>query len=113
MTEELKTLGQIAEAAAAEYGDLCLENWPQGDAWSAAASAVEAEVLRRQAIPAGWQLVPIEPTPEMLASQHGTAAELPDSFRADACKWMDHFTRLTWAKLLAAAPGAAVSPCRT
>lgn len=57
------------------------------------------------AIPAGWQLVPIEPTPEMLASQHKDAAKIVDPvFRSQVLPWMDDNTRALWAELLAAAP---------
>jgi len=81
---------------------------PAGTEWNSPLVSVAWDAWQAaHTIHAGWQLVPIEPTPEMLASQHKDAATTGDAFdRQAACAWLDQFTRKSWAEMLAAAPKA-------
>jgi hypothetical protein len=86
------------------------ERTPSGEYLLAQTASAWRTWQAAQTIPAGWQLVPIDPTPEMLATQHKDAAKITDlKFRAQVLPWMDDNTRALWAELLAAAPKAAQS----
>ncbi|WP_182967555.1 hypothetical protein [Klebsiella sp. WP8-S18-ESBL-06] len=74
----------------------------------------ELQEHRKAAIPAGWKLVPIEPTEGMIVD--GLESE-PDEFFSDAKIWAEyeamsgcqqaaHRAKLCWAAMLSAAPTA-------
>ncbi|KAA0547785.1 hypothetical protein F0327_25340 [Citrobacter braakii] len=84
----------------------CAFMWHHG--WSTAAPAVQAEQCNHQVIPAGYALVPIEPTESMIIN--GFESE-PDSFFSDpkswaayqamsGCQQAAHRAKLCWAAMV-------------
>lgn len=65
--------------------------------------ARQPAALVEPALPPGWQFVPVEPTPEMLAAVG--RCTFPDGQA-----WLDADARATWAAMLAAAPTAQQEP---
>jgi len=111
MTDEVKTTRTAFETHMTDGGrwPRAAERTPSGEYLLAqTASAWRTwQAATQQTIPAGWQLVPIEPTPEMLATQYKDAATTGDEFdRQAACAWLDQFTRESWDEMLAVAPKA-------
>lgn len=94
--------GEIHAVSAKNMPDL---NSPKREpGWFLGGPTPDPTPTRDEAVPTGWKLVPIEPTPKMLQD---AAFNLSDEFGADFVKPLGDFARSLWAELLASAPAPA------
>jgi len=116
MSDTTKTLREAADAALAVLvtassflSKKARDRAPKviADLRAALAAQAQAEPVQPVAVPAGWALVPVEITPQMIAAlvESEYPGEWAKAIQADIAESFAHFSKW-WAAMLAAAPTA-------